>query len=90
VTRESVAINVGRDRNDWHRRADLRLGTPWSARVVRSDTRGRRWPCPAVRLKSHRDYRAVRLRGMQLPGALLRRSTSATLAQGGPPPDPEW
>jgi len=26
VTRESVAINVGRGGNDWHRRADPRLG----------------------------------------------------------------
>ena len=25
MTRENVAINVGRGGNDWHRRADLRL-----------------------------------------------------------------
>ena len=42
MTRETVAINAGRGGTDWHRRADLHLGPPLSARAVRSDTRGRR------------------------------------------------
>ena len=34
MTRETVAINFGRGGNEWHRRPDLRLGPPLSARDV--------------------------------------------------------